>query len=133
LSDIVRRRAGLEVERSGDIRKLRKADSQVQQIAKEKLKKSVECAQESSAVICSSSTLMCETLMVQGLPHSTTEHMLRVLFEQFSGFERSSIDENRAGVAYVTFQSPAQAAAALGGLQGFRLNPTHTLALCFAR
>ena len=133
LSDIIARRAGLTVERSSEIRQSRKADSQAKQKAKEKLQvpKTPQC-ETTSTISDSPSATSSNTLMVKGLPNSTTEHMLRVLFEQFAGFDHSHIEIGQTGTAFVTFKGVDQATIALKGLQGFRLNPTHTLALSFA-
>ncbi len=133
LSDNTARRAGLIVQRSSEIRQLRKADSQAKQKAKEKLQVSETPKNDAiSSVSSNRAAVSSNTLMVQGLPNSTTEHMLRVLFEQFAGFEHSYIEKGKTGTAFVTFHAVAQATVALKGLQGFRLNPTHTLALSYA-
>ena len=133
LSDNTARRAGLTVERSSEIRQRRKADSQAKQKAKEKLQVSETPKNDAlSSVSSNRAAVSSNTLMVQGLPNSTTEHMLRVLFEQFAGFEHSYFEKGKTGTAFVTFHGVAQATVALKGLQGFRLNPTHTLALSYA-
>ena len=58
--------------------------------------------------------------------------MLQILFEQFPGFEDARLTQGADGVARVQFQLVEQATIAFNGLQGFRLNPTHTLALSYA-
>lgn len=71
------------------------------------------------------------TLCVHGLPATTTNAMLRILFEQFPGFESAGLMKGTVGLAHILFQTVEHATVALNGLQGFRLNPTHTLALSF--
>lgn len=71
------------------------------------------------------------TLCVHGLPATTTNAMLRILFEQFPGFESAGLMQGTVGLAHILFQTVEHATVALNGLQGFRLNPTHTLVLSF--
>lgn len=72
-------------------------------------------------------------LCVRGLPASTTETMLKLLFEQFAGFKSVTLQDNSVGTALVQFRLADHAAVALNGLQGFKLNPTHTLSLSYSR
>jgi U2 small nuclear ribonucleoprotein B'' len=72
-------------------------------------------------------------LCVRGLPASTTETMLKLLFEQFAGFKSVMLQDNSVGTALVQFRLADHAAVALNGLQGFKLNPTHTLSLSYSR
>jgi len=72
-------------------------------------------------------------LCVRGLPASTTENMLKLLFEQFAGFKSVTLPTNSVGTALVQFKQADHAAVALNGLQGFKLNPTHTLSLSYSQ
>jgi len=56
--------------------------------------------------------------------------MLQLLFQQFSGFQVAYLGDT-PGTGYVDFDAQSNAAAALRGLQGFRLNATHCLILSF--
>ena len=40
--------------------------------------------------------------------------------------------EAKPGIAFVEFETDAQASVALSGLQGFKINPTHSMTLAFA-
>eukprot|EP00798_Chlamydomonas_sp_ICE-L_P010287 gene10287-8209_t len=58
-------------------------------------------------------------LFVQDLPEATNEQMLAMLFQQYAGFKE--------------FESEAQSAGGLAGLQGFKITPTHAMAISFAK
>ena len=72
-------------------------------------------------------------LFVQGLPDATTAAMLALLFKQFPGYREARTVEARPGIAFVEFESAPQAGVALAGLQGFKVTPTHAMALSYAR
>jgi U2 small nuclear ribonucleoprotein B'' len=57
--------------------------------------------------------------------------MLTLLFKQFSGFKNAQMLQNDRGRGRVEFESISHAIVALNGLQGFRLNATHSLSLSF--
>ena len=38
----------------------------------------------------------------------------------------------KPGIAFVEFETDTQASVALSGLQGFKINPTHSMTLAFA-
>ena len=73
-----------------------------------------------------------EILFVQGLPGATTAAMLSMLFQQFPGFKEVRMVEAKPGIAFVEFETDTQASVALSGLQGFKINPTHSMTLAFA-
>ena len=73
-----------------------------------------------------------EILFVQGLPEATTAAMLSMLFQQFPGFKEVRMVEAKPGIAFVEFETDTQASVALSGLQGFKINPTHSMTLAFA-
>lgn len=60
---------------------------------------------------------------------ATTCHMLELLFQQFNGFREAQVSGERPITGLVRFDSAGNAAIALRGLQGFRLNSTHALHL----
>jgi U2 small nuclear ribonucleoprotein B'' len=64
---------------------------------------------------------------------ATTDQMLSLLFKQFPGFQSVQIDSEKPGLASVEFRSAAEATTALSGLQGFRLNSTHTMEIEYAK
>jgi U2 small nuclear ribonucleoprotein B'' len=72
-------------------------------------------------------------LSVKGLPEATTDQMLSLLFKQFPGFQRVRTDSEKPGLASVQFRCAAEATTALSGLQGFRLNATHTMEIEYAK
>lgn len=57
--------------------------------------------------------------------------MLTLLFQQFAGFKEARMSPTNLGTGQVEFENVANASAALHGLQGFRLNASHSLALSF--
>jgi U2 small nuclear ribonucleoprotein B'' len=59
------------------------------------------------------------SLLAENLPDAANEAMLTLVFQQFPGFRAARLEGR--GAARVEFDSAAGAAAALDGLQGFRL------------
>lgn len=78
-------------------------------------------------------TLKSAILSIKGLPEATTDQMLSLLFKQFPGFQSVQTDSEKPGLASVEFRSAAEATTALSGLQGFRLNSTHTMEIEYAK
>ena len=59
--------------------------------------------------------------------------MLSMLFQQFPGFKEVRMVEAKPGIALVEFTAETQASVALQGLQGFKINPTHSMTLSYAK
>jgi len=55
------------------------------------------------------------------------------LFQQFPGFKEVRMVEAKPGIAFVEFESETQSSVALSGLQGFKINPTHSMTLSYAK
>eukprot|EP00798_Chlamydomonas_sp_ICE-L_P004578 gene4578-14759_t len=72
-------------------------------------------------------------LFVEGLPEATNDAMLGMLFQQFTGFKEVRMVEARPGIAFVEFDNEMQSGVALSGLQGFKITPTHAMAITFAK
>ncbi|TMW63960.1 hypothetical protein Poli38472_014665 [Pythium oligandrum] len=72
-------------------------------------------------------------LFLQELPESCNQDMLAVLFKQYHGFKEVRMVPGKKGLAFVEFGDEAQAAIALQGLYGFKLTPTETLKVSFAK
>ena len=64
---------------------------------------------------------------------ATTASMLSMLFQQFPGFTEVRMVEAKPGIAFVEFDSDTRSAVALSGLQGFKINPTHSMTLSYAK
>ena len=71
-------------------------------------------------------------LQVQELPEEVTSEMLEALFKQFPGYiqVRLLVDKR---LAYIEFDNDSQAGVALSGLKGFKLSPTQTLNVTYAK
>lgn len=72
-------------------------------------------------------------LFVQNLPEATTDMMLSMLFQQFPGYKEVRMIENKPGIAFVEFESDMQATVALNGLNGFKITPSNTMAITYAK
>lgn len=72
-------------------------------------------------------------LFLDGLPEQTTELMLQMLFQQFMGYKEVRLVPGRADIAFVEFEDEAQSAVAMDALQGFKVTPTHSMKITFAR
>lgn len=127
VSDVFLHRSGVSTNRSSDTHAMRKADSQAKEKATRSRAQTGSISERDRTTDAPSSRIIC----VKGLPATTTDSMLQILFEQFPGFEDARLTQGADGVARVQFQLVEQATIAFNGLQGFRLNPTHTLALSY--
>jgi len=72
-------------------------------------------------------------LFVQNLPENTTDAMLALLFQQYPGFKEVRMVEARPGIAFVEYDNELQSGVAMNGLQGFKITPTHAMAVSFAK
>ncbi|KAJ0393869.1 hypothetical protein ATCC90586_004881 [Pythium insidiosum] len=72
-------------------------------------------------------------LFLQDLPDSCSAEILSTLFKQYHGFQEVRLVPGKKGLAFVEFGDEAQAAIAMQGLFGFRLTPTDTLKVSFAK
>ncbi|VDD75935.1 unnamed protein product [Mesocestoides corti] len=70
-------------------------------------------------------------LFVSNLPEETTDAMLTMLFNQFSGFKEA----RRAvgGIGFVEYETEAQASAAKLTYHGFKLTRTHAISVTYAK
>merc|ERR1712227_1054279 len=72
-------------------------------------------------------------LFLTNLPEETNEMMLSMLFNQFPGFKEVRLVPGRADIAFVEFESEMQSAAARDALQGFKITPTTSMKISFAK
>jgi len=72
-------------------------------------------------------------LFVENLPEQTTELMLSMLFQQYSGFKEVRTVPGKHGVAFVEFENEADAGGAMTGLQHFKITPTHLMVISYAK
>ncbi|KAM3574204.1 hypothetical protein VYU27_003845 [Nannochloropsis oceanica] len=71
-------------------------------------------------------------LMAQDLPAEINDEMLGVLFARFDGFQEIRLAGQR-GIAFIEFRDELAASTALSGLNEYKLSPTHTLKLSYAK
>jgi len=74
-----------------------------------------------------------QILFLTNLPPETNEMMLSMLFNQFPGFKEVRLVPGRADIAFVEFESEMQSAAARDALQGFKITPTTSMKISFAK
>lgn len=72
-------------------------------------------------------------LFAQQLPEECTDTVLSMLFQQYTGFKEVRMVPGKKGIAFVEFADDVQASLALAALNGFKLTPTDTLNLAFAK
>jgi U2 small nuclear ribonucleoprotein B'' len=72
-------------------------------------------------------------LFAENLPPQANEAMLSLVFQQFPGFKEVRMVAQRPGIAFVEYDNEAGAAAALAGLQGFRLATDKPMQLAYAK
>jgi len=74
-----------------------------------------------------------QILFLTNLPEETNEMMLSMLFNQFPGFKEVRLVPGRHDIAFVEFENELQSAAARDALQGFKITPTHSMKISFAK
>jgi RNA recognition motif-containing protein len=72
-------------------------------------------------------------LFATALPAECTQSMLSMLFQQYRGFREVRMVPGKAGIAFIEFDDEMVATLALQGLTGFKLTPTDTLQLSYAK
>ena len=74
-----------------------------------------------------------QILFLTNLPEETNEMMLSMLFNQFPGFKEVRLVPGRHDIAFVEFEDESQSAAARDALQGFKITPTTSMKISFAK
>ena len=74
-----------------------------------------------------------QILFLTNLPEETNEMMLSMLFNQFPGFKEVRLVPGRHDIAFVEFENELQASAARDALQGFKITPTASMKISFAK
>ncbi|XP_071510396.1 U1 small nuclear ribonucleoprotein A-like [Diadema setosum] len=72
-------------------------------------------------------------LFLTNLPEETNELMLEVLFKQFNGYKEVRLVPGRHDIAFVEFGNEQQSGTAKDALQGFKITPSNTLKIAFAK
>lgn len=72
-------------------------------------------------------------LFVENLPDNVNDMMLRMLFQQFPGFQDVRLVPGRTGIAFIDFDNQVQAATAMNSLQNFKITPTNLMKISFAK
>nr|XP_042912359.1 U1 small nuclear ribonucleoprotein A [Parasteatoda tepidariorum] len=72
-------------------------------------------------------------LFLTNLPPDTNEMLLSTLFGRFSGFREIRTVSSREEIAFVEFDDVASAECAKNALQGYKLSPTHSINISFAK
>ena len=73
------------------------------------------------------------TLFVENLPNEANDSMLLLVFQRFPGLKEVRRVPHRPGLAFVEYDNDAGAAAALAGLQGFKLATDKPMMLSYAK
>merc|ERR1739844_344075 len=74
-----------------------------------------------------------QILFLTSLPEETNEMMLSMLFNQFPGFKEVRLVPGRHDIAFVEFENEVQSAAARDALQGFKITPSASMKISFAK
>merc|ERR1712217_64651 len=72
-------------------------------------------------------------LFLENLPHASTNEMIKMLFQQFTGFIEVRMIPARPGIGFVDFETEAHALFAKNGLDDFRITPENSLKINFAK
>lgn len=74
-----------------------------------------------------------QTLYIQNLPQDCSDSMVKMLFEQYPGFQQVRLIEGKPGIGFVDFTSEFEAGRAMQALQGIKITPTNPLHITYAR
>jgi RNA recognition motif-containing protein len=74
-----------------------------------------------------------ELLFLSNLPSNTTEEQLVALFREYPGFKEVRMVPGKAEIAFVEYDNEKHATAAKTVLDGFRITPTHSMKVQFAK
>ena len=74
-----------------------------------------------------------QILFLTNLPEETNEMMLQMLFNQFPGFKEVRLVPGRTDISFVEFENELQSSAARDALQGFKITPTASMKISFAK
>mmetsp|Transcript_9364 Transcript_9364/g.12917 ORF Transcript_9364/g.12917 Transcript_9364/m.12917 type:complete len:246 (-) Transcript_9364:124-861(-) len=74
-----------------------------------------------------------KVLFVENLPEQANDLMLQMLFQQFQGFKEVRMVPGKQGIAFVEFETEADAGVAMVGLQHFKITPTHLMVISYAK
>ncbi|KAI8920287.1 U2 small nuclear ribonucleoprotein B''-like protein [Powellomyces hirtus] len=72
-------------------------------------------------------------LFLSNLPTSVSEDMLAMLFQQYAGFKEVRLVPGKTGIAFVEYETDIQADTAKTVLNGFKLAPTVSMGVEFAK
>lgn len=72
-------------------------------------------------------------LFLTELPEDTNEMLLTGVFDQFPGFKEVRLIPGRQDIAFIEYDTEAQAAEARTKLQGYKVKETHALQIAFAK
>ena len=72
-------------------------------------------------------------LFVENLPTEANESMLLLVFQRFPGLKEVRLVPQRPGIAFVEYDNEDGAAAALAGLQGFKLATDKPMQLSYSK
>ncbi|KAI6209714.1 hypothetical protein M3Y96_00250000 [Aphelenchoides besseyi] len=71
-------------------------------------------------------------LFVTNLPDDSNETMIRQVFEQFSGLKDIRLIPNRPDIAFIEFDSEAEATTTKKALNNFKVAPSHAIRVEYA-
>lgn len=74
-----------------------------------------------------------ETLYIQNLPPDCSDSMVKMLFDQYPGFEAVRLIDGKPGIGFVDFTSEFEAGRAMQALQGIKITPTNPLHITYAK
>ncbi|XP_065191845.1 U2 small nuclear ribonucleoprotein B''-like [Sycon ciliatum] len=72
-------------------------------------------------------------LFITQLPEEANEMMVKMLFQQYPGFKEVRLVPGRHDIAFVEFENEVQAGAARTPLNNFKITPTHSISVAFAK
>lgn len=133
-SDVIARAKGTYIERqkkhlAGKKDEKRRKAATVKEPSKKQREPKMPPARDSSAEKTNPPN---KILFCTNLPDETTEEMLKLLFNPYPGLKDIRRIPNRPDIAFVEFETEAEATAARAGLHNFKITPTQMMHVNYA-
>lgn len=131
---VPRERKRMEKRKQEELEEVRKRQAQKNQGRPEKRGKRREEEGGSSGTLQPKQQPPNKILFVENLPDNTTDAVLVMLFQQYPGFKEIRMVQGKGGkLAFVEFESEAEAGVAMANLQHYKISPTNIVVISYAK
>lgn len=110
-----------------------KPKKKIEDQPKKEKKKTHAAGGQSGATANGSDSSPNKILFLTNLPNETDQMTLQMLFQPFTGFKEIRLVPGRSDIAFVEFENEQLSSMARDALQGFKIVPTHSIKISFAK